>query len=233
MDELHVRPEQPRLLERHDRAGAGRMHGDRQAERAGAIPVALDVLDRQDSARCRRRAAADGHGAEIARTDAHGQQIVLVGHPVALDPSQPCQVHRRIVGKADRRAVGEASADAHVAHRGELGVGVLGAARIVRPVVNRGDAGGDRVDGRETGRAIVILRLHQRTETRRHREVTKRGNIGPNEQAERRGPHVHMRIDESRDADHPGAVDHLSRRRLDPLGDGDDGAVADMHVAAG
>ena len=86
---------------------------------------------------------------------------------------------------------------------------------------------------RETGRAIVVLRLHQRTETRRHREVAERRNVGADEQAERRGPHVHMRIDESRDADHPGAVDHLSRGRLDPLGDGDDRAVADMHVAAG
>ena len=121
----------------------------------------------------------------------------------------------------------------HVAHRGKLGVGVLGAAYVVRPVVNRGDAGGDRIDGRETGRAIVILRLHQRTETRRHREVAERRNIGADEQAERRGPHVHVRIDETRDADHPGAVDHLRRRRVDPLGDGDDGAVADMHVAAG
>ena len=44
---------------------------------------------------------------------------------------------------------------------------------------------------------------------------------------------MEMRIDEARDADHPGAVDDLSRGRLDPLGDGDDRAVADMHVAAG
>src|SRR5262245_11589180 len=55
-------------------------------------------------------------GAEIARADAEREQIVFVGHPILLDARQAGEIHRRIVGHADRRAVGETSADAHVAH---------------------------------------------------------------------------------------------------------------------
>ncbi len=80
--------------------------------------------------------------------------------------------------------------------------------------------------------AIAVLRLHQRTEARRHRKVSERRNVRADEHAERRGPHVHVRVDETRDADHPGAVDHLRCRRLDPLRDRDDTAVTDVHVTA-
>ena len=50
MDELNIGAEQAGPLELHDRAGTGRVHGDRQAEGAGTIPVALDLLNAQDAA---------------------------------------------------------------------------------------------------------------------------------------------------------------------------------------
>jgi len=70
MDELNIGAEQAGSLELHDRAGTGRVHGDRQAEGAGTIPVALDVLDRQNATGARRRRAADRERAKIARGDA-------------------------------------------------------------------------------------------------------------------------------------------------------------------
>ena len=180
----------------------------------------------------RRRRAADGQRAEIARADAQREQIVLVGHPVLLDARQAGEIHRRVVGEADGRAVGEPSADAHVAHGRQFGVGVLGAARVVRPVVHRGDAGGERLGGAETDGAIAVLGLHQRSEAGGHREIAERGNVGADEEAEQGVPQVEMRIDEAGNADHAGAVDDLRGWRLDLLGDRDDGPVADMHVAA-
>ena len=133
--------------------------------------------------------------------------------------------------KADRRAVGETSADAHVAHGRQFGVGVLGAARVVRPVVQRGDAGGERLGGAETNGAIAVLGTHQRAEARGHREVAERGNVGADVKAEQGVPQVEMGIDEAGNADHARAVDDLRGGRLDLLGDRDDGPVADMHVA--
>jgi hypothetical protein len=70
MDELNIGAEQPGPLQLHDRAGTGCVHGDRQAEGTGAIPVALDLLDRQDAAGGRGRRAADCERAKIARGDA-------------------------------------------------------------------------------------------------------------------------------------------------------------------
>jgi hypothetical protein len=98
MDELDVGAEQPGPLQLHDWAGAGRVHGNRQAECAGTIPVALYLLDRQHSAGRRSRRAADGQGAEVTRTDAEGEQIVLVGHPVLFDARQAGEIHGRVVG---------------------------------------------------------------------------------------------------------------------------------------
>jgi hypothetical protein len=97
--------------------------------------------------------------------------------------------------------------------------------------VHRGDAGGDRVDGGEADGAIIVFGLHQRTEAGRYREVAERRNVRTDERSERGGPHVEMRIDEAGHADHAGAIDDLSRWRFDLLGDRDNGAVADVHVA--
>ena len=106
MHELQVGAEQTRLLELHDRAGAGRVHRDRHTELARAAPVLLHHLDCERAA----RSAADAHGADIARADAEREHAV-VRHPLALDPREPGVIHHLVVRHALRRAIGEASAN--------------------------------------------------------------------------------------------------------------------------
>jgi hypothetical protein len=57
MHQLHVGTEQPGPLQFCDWASARRVHSDWQAERAGSVLVALDLLNRQHAAGRRGRQA--------------------------------------------------------------------------------------------------------------------------------------------------------------------------------
>ena len=63
-------------------------------------------------------------------------------------------------------------------------VGVLGASRIMRPVVHRRDAGGDCIGGGEPDGAIAVLGLHQRSEACSHRKIAEGGTVRADEDAD-------------------------------------------------
>ena len=226
MHELHVGAEQTRLLELHDRARAGRVHRDRQPECARSLPILLRHLDGERAA----RSAADAHRADIARADAEREHAV-VRHPLALDAREPGEIHQLVVRHALRRAIGEASTDAHVAHGRELGIGMLGAAHVVRPVMHRGHARAEGFGDAEPDAAVAVLGHHELAQPIAHREVADRIDIGAHERTEERRPQVPVRVDDARHADHAVCVDR-SRPRIEPRPDRDDRAVAHMHVAA-
>ena len=227
VDELQVVvAKQVCLRKLHDGAWARSVQRDRQPELAGGVPVALGLVDRQHAA----RGAADAHGADIARADAEGEHAV-VWHPVFLDARDAGEIHRLVVRHALRGAVGEAAADAGVAHGGKLAVGVVRRADIVRPVVHRRAAGTQRLGGAEDDGAVAVLRRHELTQAVAHRKVAELVDIGADERPEQAGPEMPVGVDEARHADHAAAFDDLRLRRIDLGRDRDDRTVAHMHVA--
>ena len=227
VDELQVVvAKQVRLRELHDRAWARGVQRDRQPELAGGVPVALGLLDRQHAA----RGAADAHGADVARADAHREQAVA-RHPIFLYARDAGEIHRLVVRHALRGAVGEAAADAGVAHGGKLAVGVIRRADVMRPVVHRCAAGAQRLGGAEDDGAVAVLRRHELAQAVAHREIAELVDVGPDERPEQAGPEMPMGVDEARHADHAAAFDDLRLRRVDLRRDRDDRAVAHMHVA--
>ena len=65
------------------------------------------------------------------------------------------------------------------------------------------------------------------------REISFLRIVGTDDQPQRGAPQMPMRIDEARHDDHVAAVDHLRAGSIDVGADGDNRAVANMHVAAG
>ena len=179
MHQLHVGTEQAGLVELPDRAGARRVQGDRQSKCPRPAPVLLRHVDRERSA---HRRPADVHGTDVARADAKGEEAVT-WHPVALHASQAGEVHRLIVWHALRRAVGEAPADAGVAHGGELGVGVIRAPDVVRPVVHRRHAGAQGFGNAEPHAAVAVLGREELAEAAGHREIAELARVRPDERA--------------------------------------------------
>jgi hypothetical protein len=195
---------------------------------ARSAPVLLDHVDGDDAA----LPAADVERADVARRDAHGEEAVA-RHPFALHARHAGHVHGLVVRHALGRAVGEAAADAGVAHGGELSVGVLGAADVVRPVVHGGDTGAQGLGEAEPDAAVAVVAHHQRPEPRGDGEVAALGHVGPDVGAEQAGPEVPVGVDEARHADRAAGVDDLRTARIEPGADRDDGAVADADVARG
>ena len=115
----------------------------------------------------------------------------------------------------------------------QLGVGVRGAADIVRPVVHGGDAGIDRLCRAPCARRDSCRRAYTSCPSR---EVTGKyptcGFSARTKRPQATGPQVPMRLDEPGHADHAATVDHFGARRRQARGHRDDRAVAHMHVAA-
>ena len=114
----------------------------------------------------------------------------------------------------------------------ELGIGVRGAAHVVRPVVHGGDAGAERLGEAEPHAAIAVLRRVVRAEARGDGEISVARIVGAYDRPQHAGPQVPVRVDEAGHADHAAPVDDLGARRSDSASHRDDGAVAHMHVAA-
>jgi hypothetical protein len=127
--------------------------------------------------------------------------------------------------------MGSSSAHAGVAHGGQLRVGVLGAAHVVRPVVHGGDAGAQRLREPKPDAAIAVLGRHVHAKPRRDGEVAALADIAAHVRTQQTGPQVPVRVDEARHADDAAAVDDLCIVGIDRAADCDDHAVADAHVA--
>jgi hypothetical protein len=138
-----------------------------------------------------------------------------------------------------------------VAVRAQFSVGVRRRARVVRPVVHRGDAGIGELDQAEHHAVVEIRRFEQ---LRRRVLGGEIAEAVADEVAADRAPHVIVGVDEAGHHDHVAGVDRLGAGgdeigadRLDAavahqdigarqhagLVDGDDGAVADQIAAAG
>ena len=114
--------------------------------------------------------------------------------------------------------------------RAQLGVGMRGRARVVRPVVHGGDAGIGQLDQAEHHAAVEILgRVELRGRVLR-REIAEAAVA--DEVASERAPHVVVRVDEARHHDHVGGVDHLGAGRGEIGADRLDAAVANVDVGA-
>jgi len=204
---------------------AGRVQRDWKSQGTCAAPISLRHIDRESPA----RRAADAHRADIARADAEREPTVS-RHPVAFHARNAGHVHRLIVRHPLRRAVGEPSTNARIAHRREFGVRVIRAPDIVRPIVHRRDTGAQRFGYAEHDAAVAVLRREELPQAVAHGEVTQRVDIGPDKGPKQTCPKVPVRVHEARHADHAAALHDLSIRQLDPWSDRDNRAVAHMHV---
>ena len=148
---------------------------------------------------------------------------VLALHP--LDVGEVLQLARRHLVDV---AVGIARAQQRLAMRAQLRVGVGRRADVVRPVVDRGDAGVGELDQPEHHAVVEIVGRVELGGGVLRRKIAK--PIG-DEVASERAPHVVMRIDEARHDDHVGRIDHLRTARGEIRPDRLDAAVAHQHVA--
>ena len=94
------------------------------------------------------------------------------------------------------------------------------------------DAGIDRLGGGQPTRGVHVVGGIERAHGARRGEVAVLLAVA-GEAAQQRGPNVPVRLDESRQHEHAGAVDDLRARRAETASHGGDGAAANVHVAAG
>jgi len=104
---------------------------------------------------------------------------------------------------------------------------------VSNEVVHGGDARQQAFGNAEPHADIGVLRRAKTADAQAGREVTLLGIVGTDDQPQRGAPQMPMRVDEARHYDHVAAVDHLRIGSIDVGADGDDCAVADMHIAAG
>ena len=139
-------------------------------------------------------------------------------------------VYGRIGGLALRRPVGEARPDPGFAQRPEIFVGVFRSADVVAPVVDGGRAREDRLGSGEACALVHVARQVFLAQLAGGGEVAVLGPI-PRHAAEERVPHVPVRLDQSREHDHPACVDHLRPRRFHARADCHDAPRAYVHAA--
>ena len=206
-----------RLISRERAAG---VLGDRQAEAAGVLPFFTVNL--------RRRVAG------AARREAHGQQaVVRCAEPFALHPRDVVEVGGLfgLLLQVAAVAVGKARANAAVAQRAQVGVGVPAVDNVMRPIVNRRQSGIDRFGNAEPGAVVGVLGRHHRSEPAHDRKIIEVA-VGDHAAGEA-APEMKMGIDEAGAGDAVAAVDDLGARRIQVRADGDERAVTHMDVAVG
>ena len=173
------------------------MGGDPDTEFARELPLlAADV---------------DGVVLDPARSDAERQQARGSAELLALHACDVVERQRLVLTGIAGIAVGEARAAADLAMHGKLGVGISRREQIMRPVVNGGDAGRNRLGEREPHATRIVLRGEQRTEHAAEWEIAGLLFFACHV-ARDRAPHMPVRLDESRAGNHRLAVNDLCGR---------------------
>ncbi len=228
VNHLHIPTEQTGLGERRDLALALAAHHvamdrDRDAEPARRVGFAAIDLGR----------ARDAEGPYPAPAHAERQQSsVGMARPVAVQPFQTGEVDRLGRGQPSRVRERESAAQPGLGERPQIGIGMLGAADIVTPVMHEGDAAVERF-GRGQARAVIhVARQERLAQGRGGGKIAARGLVAGHA-AQQRVPHMPMGLDQAGQRDHVPAVDHHRIRRGEAAADRDDRAVAQQDVAVG
>ena len=104
-------------------------------------------------------------------------------------------------------AVGEARAQAGFAQGPQVRLGEFGAADVVAPVVDEGDAGIDRLGRGQPGALVHVVGLVKPAERCGGAEIAVLRLVAGHA-AQQRVPHVPVGLDEARQHDHALALDH-------------------------
>ena len=201
VNQLNVGAKQLVVVEHLDAAeafdlgdGTAGVLGDRQADAAREFPFfAVDL---------RRRVAGAAGG------KAHGQKSVIRRtEPFPFDPRDIVEV-RGLFGfelQVAAVAVGKARADAAVAQGAQVSVGVPAIDDIMRPVVNRRQAGINRFGNSQPGAGVGVLRRHHRSQLAHHRKIIEVA-VGDHATGEA-APEMKMGVDEAGTGDAVAPVD--------------------------
>ncbi len=177
------------------------VHGDRDAELAGQLPLGLDhlVLGEPGSTGGQRHRDQPVVAGDVRRPD---PTYVVAGD--RLGAEEPVLLQRGVGA-----AVGVLRADPGLLQPLDRGVGVLGGVVDVRPVDERRDAGVEALQRAGQVAGVDVLGPVERREGVEHLdEVVVEGGVR-RAVADRRLPRVPVGVDEARDDDLAGAVDDL------------------------
>src|SRR4030095_11752512 len=153
--------------------------------------------------------------------------------PLTLYTSDIVQVSR-LFGfelKVTAVSVGESRADTAIPQRAQVGVGVSTGYNVVRPVMNRRQAGVDRLGDSQFSASVGIFRRHDRPAPAHTREIIE--NTISDNAASEATPEMKMGIDKARASDPIATVDFFGARRVKRGADGNQCAIAHVHVADG
>ena len=168
-----------------------------------------------------------------AQIDPEGEEPVeggAAGEIIALDPIDIGEVERLVTRHLVDMPIGVAGAQHRVPVRPQLGIGVRGGARVVRPVVYGGDAGIGELHQPQHHAVVEVVRAVELRSRILGRKIAEAA-IADEVSAEC-APHVIVRVDETRHHDHVGRVDHLGVRCGQIRSDPGDPAVADEYIGA-
>ena len=152
------------------------------------------------------------------------------GKILPFDAVDVGEVDRLVARHAVDMPVGITGAQQRLAMRAQLGIGMGGRARIVRPVVHGGDAGIGELGQPEHDAVVEVVGAVQRRGRVLGREIAEAAVA--DEIAAERAPHVVVGVDESGHHDHVGGIDHLGGGRREVGPDRLDPAIANEHVGA-
>ena len=151
-------------------------------------------------------------------------------YPAFIDPAQIAYISSLVLHADAEIAVTEQGAVPHRAMRLKLGVGKFRRDQVMRPIMNGGEAGIDRLGNRQPNAAGIVFWFENRADRFSETEIAHFGIVA-GRIARRSAPHMPMSFDETRQGDHILAVDDFRTRRLNALADSNDRAVADMDIA--
>ena len=153
--------------------------------------------------------------------------------PVAVQAFEIGETDARAVRHALRAAIGETRAQPGLLERAQIGLGIIEAADVVAPVVHEGDAGIDRLGGREPRALIHVARLRISGRAPPWCGNSRTPAFSPDML---RNSEFHMcQWVSTRPGSTimPAPLIVARARRVELGSDRDDGAVAHMHVAVG
>ncbi len=130
------------------------------------------------------------------------------------------------------RPIGPARAQARFLERANVRHGVVVAADIVALVVHRRGPRVDRLGRGQPSAVVHVFGAHHLAIRRGHREVSLFGLI-TGHGAEKRGPHVPVRVDQAGQHNHSARVENRGAGGFQVFPHGGNFAALDVHVAAG